>query len=552
MLSLLGKTMKLLTNCLNNLKVSSKLRLIIAFASIIIFMLQIHSAYDLKGHMLLERKNSAQLLIGNLESQVRALQNLYVNSPTKLESEIKRAVESARYGENGYFFLFDLNGDMILHPIKPQLNSLSMTRHEKPFIATAFSEFVRTAKAYGHGFVYYQWPKPGSTELEQKSSFVQRLSYGQWVIGTGIYLEDIESEFTSMLMVSVISTFGYVLLLILLASWVARNITKPLGKLTSSMSEIAATKDLTIVLKNHGKDELSSMASAFNAMNHDFKGVLHIISNNTSTLASQAEELACVTSQIQVGIVEQKQQTMHVASNIEELSSQAHSVTNQTAQSLTTTQKVEMLSKQGLAHVADNLNSITQVANNVEHAQSVVLELQAASEHIGDILNVIKQVAEQTNLLALNAAIEAARAGEQGRGFAVVADEVRTLAKRTQDSTGSIEAMIEQLQTRVQVTVEQMQQAQNATQEGLKISQKCTQTLQHIDEAVLVLFTINEEIAQATNEQQTAVTNISRNVSEIAAIAEQTQLGAKHTHQSSEQLSEMSQQLNVLVAEFKL
>lgn len=544
--------MKLLTNCLNNLKVSSKLRLIIAFASIIIFMLQIHSAYDLKDHMLLERKNSAQLLIGNLESQVRALQNLYVNSPTKLESEIKRTVESARYGENGYFFLFDLNGDMILHPIKPQLNSLSMTRHEKPFIATAFSEFVRTAKAYGHGFVYYQWPKPGSTELEQKSSFVQRLSYGEWVIGTGIYLEDIESEFTSMLMVSVISTFGYVLLLILLASWVARNITKPLGKLTSSMSEIAATKDLTIVLKNHGKDELSSMASAFNAMNHDFKGVLHIISNNTSTLASQAEELACVTSQIQVGIVEQKQQTMHVASNIEELSSQAHSVTNQTAQSLTTTQKVEMLSKQGLAHVADNLNSITQVANNVEHAQSVVLELQAASEHIGDILNVIKQVAEQTNLLALNAAIEAARAGEQGRGFAVVADEVRTLAKRTQDSTGSIEAMIEQLQTRVQVTVEQMQQAQNATQEGLKISQKCTQTLQHIDEAVLVLFTINEEIAQATNEQQTAVTNISRNVSEIAAIAEQTQLGAKHTHQSSEQLSEMSQQLNVLVAEFKL
>ncbi|KTF16262.1 methyl-accepting chemotaxis protein [Pseudoalteromonas sp. H105] len=544
--------MKLLTNCLNNLKVSAKLRLIIAFASIIIFMLQIHSAYDLKDHMLLERKNSAKLLISNLESQIRALQNLHVNAPTKLESEIKRTVESARYGENGYFFLFDLDGDMVLHPIKPQLNSLSMTKHAKPFIATAFTEFVNTAKTYDHGFVYYQWPKPGSTDLEQKSSFVQRLSYGQWVIGTGIYLEDIESEFTSMLMVSVISTLGYVLLLILLASWVARNITKPLAKLTSSMSEIAATKDLTIVLKSHGKDELSSMANAFNEMNQDFKGVLNIISNNTSTLASQAEELACVTSQIQVGIVEQKQQTMHVASNIEELSSQAHSVTNQTAQSLTTTQKVEMLSKQGLAHVADNLNSITQVANNVEHAQSVVLELQAASEHIGDILNVIKQVAEQTNLLALNAAIEAARAGEQGRGFAVVADEVRTLAKRTQDSTGSIEAMIEQLQTRVQVTVEQMQQAQNATQEGLKISQKCTQTLQHIDEAVLVLFTINEEIAQATNEQQSAVTNISQNVAEIAAIAEQTQLGAKHTHQSSEQLSEMSQQLNVLVAEFKL
>ena len=138
MLSLLGKTMKLLTNCLNNLKVSAKLRLIIAFASIIIFILQIHSAYDLKDHMLLERKASAKLLINNLQSQIAALQNTYGNSPKKLESEIKRIVESSRYGENGYFFVFDLNGEMVLHPIKPQLNSLSMTQHEKPFIARRY------------------------------------------------------------------------------------------------------------------------------------------------------------------------------------------------------------------------------------------------------------------------------------------------------------------------------------------------------------------------------------------------------------------------------
>ncbi|KPH64677.1 methyl-accepting chemotaxis protein [Pseudoalteromonas porphyrae] len=544
--------MKLLTNCLNNLKVSAKLRLIIIFASLIILILQIHNAYDLKDRMLIERKNSAQLLVDSIESQFKALESNFELTEQARNDEIKRLVKQASYGQSGYFFLFDLSGKMVMHPIKPQLNDLSMTTHEKPFIASAFTQFVKMARLYNQGFVYYQWPKPGSVELEQKTSFVKRLGSGQWAIATGIYLDDIEEEFNEQLKISLISTFGSIVVLVLLGLYIARNITKPLAKLTYSMSEIAANKDLTISLKSDGKDELSIMACAFNNMNNDFKDVLSVINGNTSTLASQAEELACVTSQIQVGIAEQKEQTVQVANNIASLSTQAHSITQQTALSLQTTKDVELLSKQGLKHVEDNFNSITQVAGNVEQAQLAVLELQTASEQIGDILNVIRQVAEQTNLLALNAAIEAARAGDQGRGFAVVADEVRTLAKRTQESTGSIQLMIEQLQARVGLTVEQMQQAHSATQYGLSVSHECTQTLQQIDEAVHVLFTISEDIALATNDQQNAMTSIGGNITEISAIAEQTELGAKHTHQSSEQLSEMSQKLNGLVGEFKL
>lgn len=552
MLSLIGKTMKLFSSCLHNLKVSAKLCLIIGFASIIILIVQIHSAYDLKEHMLIERKKTAQLLINSLQSQINKLHLKYINEPQRLELEVKNVIKNASYSENGYFFLFNLDGDMLMHPIKPQLNNLSMTKHSQHFIADAFTQFIHTAQTSNRGFVYYQWPKPGSKELEQKTSFIERLNYRKWVIGTGVYLEDIEIEFASKLTASAISTLGYVLILILLSSFIARNITKPLAKLTSTISEIAKNKDLTITLKSYGKDELSIMSHAFNNMSYDFRGVLNSISNNTSSLASQAEELACVTSQIQVGIAKQKQQTIQVANNIEALSSQANSVSEQTTQSLNTTKQVEHLSKHGLEQVANNQKSMNQVAENVGQAQMVVVELQAASEQIGDILNVIKQVAEQTNLLALNAAIEAARAGEQGRGFAVVADEVRTLARRTQHSTGSIETMIEQLQSRVQVTVQQMEQAKNATEKGLAISKKCTQTLQKIDSAVHVLYSINEEIVTATDEQQEAITCISSNITHISAIAEQTQLGAKHTHQSSEQLSEMSQQLNVLVAEFKL
>ena len=544
--------MKLLSTCLNNIKISAKLRLTIILASLIILIIQVHSAYDLKDHMILERKQTAQLLVNALESQLNAQKNNSTLSKSELQTQIKQLTKQATYGQDGYFFLFDLAGDMVMHPVKPQLDGHSMTRHSQFYVSDAFKKFVALAYSQSEGFVYYQWPKPGSTELEQKASYIKRLDNWQWAIGTGIYLQDIEDEFTYKLQMSLLSTAGYLFVLVLLSSLIARNIIKPLQKLTQTMSFIASQKDLTIVLKNSGKDELAIMANAFNNMNSDFKNVLGVINRNTGTLASQAEELACVTNQIQVGIAQQKGQTLQVAENIEELSVQAQSVSKQTTQGLQITAEVERLSKQGLQQIDNNLTAITQVATNVEHAQKVVFELQSSSEQIGDILNVIKKIAEQTNLLALNAAIEAARAGEQGRGFAVVADEVRTLAKRTQESTGSIQLMIEQLQNSVAVTVDQMQQAKVATQQGVSLSHQCSETLQKIDESVHVMFSISEQISQAADEQQLAMNNIGGNITEIAAIAEQTELGAKHTHQSSEQLSEMSQQLNGLVSEFKL
>ncbi|WP_249348308.1 methyl-accepting chemotaxis protein [Pseudoalteromonas aurantia] len=288
-------------------------------------------------------------------------------------------------------------------------------------------------------------------------------------------------------------------------------------------------KDLTIQLKSQGNDELSVMAKTFNNMNQHFRDILNNINGNTHSLASQAEELACVTNQIQTGIKQQNNDTESVQNKISALSKSSESVYSQS-----------------------NMAAIDKVAASVSQAEKAVAELQQSSTEIGAVLDVINKVAEQTNLLALNAAIEAARAGEQGRGFAVVVDEVRTLAIRTQQSTDDIQNIIAKLYQGVFATVSEMLTCKRATEQGLETGTLCNDTLNIIDTAVKSLSAINIEIANSAQVQTQNTIDIANSMSGIAQVASQTETGAEHTKASSHNLSEMSHQLNHLVSEFKV
>ncbi|MGF1764592.1 methyl-accepting chemotaxis protein [Aliivibrio kagoshimensis] len=542
-------------NLLNRLKVSSKLRLTIILASLIILSTQIMSAVDLKENMMAERKAMAKSLVESAVSIIEA------NARTASNSELSEhdaktiameQVNAMRFGDNGYLWINDLNGIMLMHPIKSNLNGQSMVKSSTATISDAFTKFVKVARNQGSGFVDYFWPKPGSTEPESKVSYVKKTAHWNWVVGTGVYFADIELAFEEMLQSILLWTAFYILLLVTLSSIIANNIIKPLGKLTSTMNKIAMEKDLTINMNVKGKDELSSMSRAFNDMNQDIREVISSINHNTDTLASQAEELATVTNQIQAGMGQQKEETTSVAASVTQLSASAEDVNLQVNTVLETTEHVRQEALKGSSNVDENIEVIGRVGVHVKSAVNVVEKLQVSSTQIGDILEVIKQIAEQTNLLALNAAIEAARAGEQGRGFAVVADEVRTLAQRTQESTGSIQQIINELQLGVTEAVDVMGDCEKETEKGIEQANACGQALQGIQVAINELTNVGQIINDSVEQQSSAINEISSNVQTISDVADETEMGAQHTFQASQNLSEMAQQLSSHVKAFKL
>lgn len=550
----------MINSILNQFSVSAKIRFIIVFASLLILGAKVVSAYSLKEQILEERNAAAKALVESTISQIDNLTKsrtipVLQSSELSVEQLKKLAlqqIQSTRYGENGYLWVNDLDGNMLMHPIKPELNGQNMIKSNTDYVAYAFEQFVTIANLKGSGFVSYQWPNPGETLLQNKVSFVGKASFLPWVVGTGVYIDDVEDAFQQELISTALYTVLFVLALFIVSAVIAKNITKPLQRITKTMTLIAEEKDLSISMKNTGRDELSHMAKAFNKMNSNLRDVVVNIHGNTDSLASQAEELSCVSHQIQAGIEEQKKQTLSVIERVDALSKSSAGVSDKAKYALAATNESHQTVSDGHDEVAQNIEAIQSVSNHVKDAVSVADKLDSSSQQIGNILDVIKHIADQTNLLALNAAIEAARAGEQGRGFAVVADEVRTLAQRTQESTGNIQTIITELQEGVHQTVLSMKACEEKTEIGIASATRCGQALESIKSSVNSLNEVAGDIVDSTEQQQQQISSISHSVSSISAVTEQTQSGTHHTAQSSEQLSNMAQQLNGLVNKFKI
>ena len=339
---------------------------------------------------------------------------------------------------------------------------------------------------------------------------------------------------------------------IVLAYVIGRSIINPVNNLRNTILEIEENSDLTRRIQITSDDEIGSTALMFNNMLEKFEALIQQVYSSASQLATASEQVSSVAQDSASAVEKQRVETDQVATAINEMTATVQEVAQNAQSASGAAASADNEAQSGKAVVNQTADAIAQLATDVDNAANVIHGVEQDSESIGSVLDVIKGIAEQTNLLALNAAIEAARAGEQGRGFAVVADEVRTLASRTQESTTEIEAMIAKLQTGSKQAVEVMEQGREQANKGTEMAKEAAESLDAIARAVTSINEMNTQIAAAAEEQTTVSEDINKSVVNISQISEQTANGAEQTTSASTDLSRLANDLQNLVGQFKI
>ncbi|GBL06113.1 methyl-accepting chemotaxis protein [Glaciecola sp. KUL10] len=325
----------------------------------------------------------------------------------------------------------------------------------------------------------------------------------------------------------------------------------PLGKV-NELLKIASSGDLTHRLDDSSTDEFGVLSKNCNQLIDNLKALIDGINMRADQLAAASGETSTITAQTTNSIEEQKSQISQIAAATTEMHSTSELVSQSADDTLKEIKNADAEAEKVKQISQENKHTIEVLARDVQDAADVINKLHQDSASIGGILDVIRGVADQTNLLALNAAIEAARAGEQGRGFAVVADEVRTLASRTQQSTQEINTMIEQLQAGAERAVSVMNQGRDQTSVCVEQTEKATLALDVITDAVHRAYEVSSRIEQAAREQHTVSSEISERLESIVGIAEETTLGAQQTTASSAEVAKLADELQESIGEFKV
>lgn len=359
---------------------------------------------------------------------------------------------------------------------------------------------------------------------------------------------DVADEAFSVIVVSLLIILGA---LVAIAILLTRSIVVPLADAVA-VAERVATNDLTQDIRVEGQDEPALLLAALARMQSSLRDTLRKISASSDQLASASEELHSVTEDTSRGLHQQSAEIDQAATAVNQMTAAVEEVANNAVTTADASKGADQSTRDGRDQVNQALSSIQHLVNDVSGTSTEIEQLATSANEISRVLDVIGAIAGQTNLLALNAAIEAARAGEAGRGFAVVADEVRALAHRTQESTAEIEQMIAGIQNGTERAVTAMHSSRSRANGTLEVAQSAGEALEVIAEAIASINQRNLVIASASEEQAQVAREVDRNLVNIRDLSMQTSAGANQTSAAAQDLSRLAVDLNGMVAQFKL
>lgn len=341
------------------------------------------------------------------------------------------------------------------------------------------------------------------------------------------------------------------LIAIVLAWTLTRSITRPINEAVGIANKVASG-DLTMNVQSQRGDEFGQLLAAFATMITNIRDLIREIEAGASGIASSSEELSAVTNQTSKGVAEQKSQTDQVATAMNEMVATVNEVAKSAEAAFEAASHASEKSSNGEKAVRETLKLVAELSKQSKNVMGELSGLQSETNNIGTVLDVIKSVAEQTNLLALNAAIEAARAGEHGRGFSVVADEVRSLAQRTQSSAAEIETLISNLVTSAATSVASMETGNRLAEQTLERAQLAGTAIEEMAQGVEAIRQYNSQIATAAEEQSSVAEEINQNVTLIRDVGDQSAASTEQVSSASEELARLAEGLSAQVARFKV
>lgn len=539
---------------MTNFRVRTQLILLCVVALLGLGAMNALSLRDLRATMLEDRKSKVKTLV---ESAIGVVEHFRAQAKAgKLaDAEARKAAVEAlrkvRYDQTEYFFIF--NTDLVYQLLDPKPQNEGkyfgdMKDSNGKLILAGMSKIA----SQGGGYFEYHFPKAGSDTPEPKLSYSALVPEWNWVVGTGVYIDDLDAAFWQRASWLIGELIALMLILLGFAWLITASILRQLGGEPRDGIQImnrVATGDLLV---NVGKAPPGSILGELGTMVAALRTMIAGIASDATTLDTQARHIATSSHEIATAANRQADATTSMAAAMEELTVSITHISDSSITTEKTSRDAAELSTEGVSQIGQTTASIQHIRSSVAQASEQIRRLDETARHISGIAAVIKDIAGQTNLLALNAAIEAARAGEQGRGFAVVADEVRKLAERTATATVDIERMVATVQTESLDVVGAMDRTLPLVENGVKQTQDIAELLAKIKQGAEATLGNLAEIAAATREQSAASTGIAVKVEDISQMAEETSSTVAQAEESAQDVERIARNLREIVDRFKV